>query len=150
MLQVNKPRKRGNNRVDYKKLRVLIVDDYMIIRKLVAQQLVMLGVAHVDAASDGVEAQEMLARNKYDIVLLDWGMPNKNGFDLLRECKADQRFSETAIIMMTGESEKKSVKDALEAGACSYLVKPVDLDSLKAKIDAAVQKLTESKVKADD
>lgn len=109
----------------------------MIIRKLVSNQLGMMGVAHVETASDGLEAQEMMLKRNYDIVLLDWGMPKKNGYDLLKDCKADKRFSQTAIIMMTGESEKKLVKEALEAGACSYLLKPVGYDTLKEKIDAA-------------
>lgn len=131
--------------MDYGKLKILIVDDYMIIRKLVSQQLGMMGATQIETASDGLEAQEMLSKKKYDIVLLDWGMPRKSGYDVLKDCNASQKFLQTAIIMMTGESERKSVKDALEAGACSYLVKPVDFDSLKSKIDMAVGWLAERK-----
>ena len=136
--------------MSYGKLRILIVDDYMIIRKLVSQQLGMMGVAHIETASDGQEAQEILSKKNYDIVLLDWGMPKKSGYDLLRDCKADKNFALTAIIMMTGESEKKLVKDALDAGACSYLIKPVGFDALKEKIDAACLWLADRRVGADD
>lgn len=133
---------------DYKNLRVLIVDDYMIIRKLVSQQLSMMGIELIDTAIDGLDAERKLESARFDIVLLDWGMPNKDGLEVLKSCKQDgnNKFRNTAFIMLTGESETKSVKDALDAGATSYLVKPVDFDSLKSKIDSAADWLEKRQV----
>ncbi|MCB1840772.1 MAG: response regulator [Rhodospirillales bacterium] len=136
--------------MDYGKISVLIVDDYMIIRKLVTQQLAMIGVTEVESAADGLEAEEILKDRKFDIILLDWGMPKKNGYTFLQECRANKKYNDVAIIMMTGESEKKSVKEALEAGAVSYLVKPVDLESLQDKIDAAIRWLEKRRISAHD
>ncbi len=133
---------------DYKDLRILIVDDYMIIRKLVSQQLSMMGITSVDTAVDGIDAESKMKREDYDIILLDWGMPKKDGFEVLQNCKQgnEKKFKNVAFIMLTGESETKSVKDALDAGATSYLVKPVDFDSLKSKIDSAVDWLEKRRV----
>lgn len=120
-------------------LSVLVVDDHMLMRRLVTQQMKTIGFQTIENAIHGQEAWKKLdeAENSgrhYDIVMLDWGMPIMNGFDLLKKCRGDRRFDNVAFVMLTGECEQKNVLEALQAGATSYIVKPVSQETLTDKI----------------
>ncbi len=127
--------------------RVLVVDDNMMIRQLVTSQLTTLGFKDIDKSINGVEAFTKLeeAHNSgrpYAIALLDWNMPEMNGLDFLKKCRADSRFTGLSIIMLTAESEQRNIMIALKAGATSYIIKPLTVEILEKKINQVVEFMT--------
>jgi two-component system chemotaxis response regulator CheY len=124
--------------------RMLIVDDNMMMRQMLAAQLNAMGFTDVCKAANGVDAMNQLldsyTKHKlFDMVLLDWSMPEMNGMDFLIKCRNDKRFASTAIIMITAEGEQLSIMRALEAGATSYLVKPFSPEIFQEKITQVME-----------
>ena len=115
-------------------MKVLVVDDSAIMRKVIAQILEMLGHDSVPA-SNGIEAFDRLKEHEdVRLILLDWNMPEMNGIEFLREIKRRQRLSEIPVIMLTTESERRKMIEAIEAGAKHYLTKPFQPETLATKI----------------
>ncbi|GEM_PF-779566 len=119
----------------YKKLRVLVVDDHMLMRNMISQNLRSIGVTGVDSASGGEDAWQALktaaeVHRPYHIVFLDWHMPGMEGLAVLQKCRQEKRFDKTAIVMLTAEQEQKNILEAIESGATSYIVKPVSREVL--------------------
>src|SRR3990167_8588858 len=114
-------------------MKVLVVDDSAIMRKVIAQILEMLGHDSVPA-SNGLEAFDRLKEHEdVRLILLDWNMPEMNGIEFLREVKGRQRLSEIPVIMLTTESERRKMIEAIEAGAKHYLTKPFQPETLATK-----------------
>lgn len=123
----------------YKSLRVLVVDDHMMMRTMIKQHLQGLGFAEVETANDGKEALDALNHsltvgNPFNIVFLDWHMPNIEGYDVLKTCRANKAYNKTAFVMLTAEQEEKNVLKAIQAGSTSYLVKPVSKDAIQKNL----------------
>lgn len=115
-------------------MKVLVVDDSAIMRKVIAQILEMLGHDSVPA-SNGIDAFDRLKEHEdVRLILLDWNMPEMNGIEFLREIKGRQRLSEIPVIMLTTESERRKMIEAIEAGAKHYLTKPFQPETLATKI----------------
>lgn len=119
--------------------KVLLVDDFDLVRTMLRRMLSELGITQIDDARDGEEALAKIAREAeagqpYGAVFLDWNMPKKNGFEVLQACRARPEMKETPIVMVTAEGEKKHVIKALSFGATDYIVKPCSADILKTKI----------------
>jgi two-component system chemotaxis response regulator CheY len=115
-------------------MRALVVDDSRTMRAIMTRHLHDLGV-EVHEASTGIEGLTALHRiGKTDLVMIDWNMPEMDGFELLRRIRADSQFDETRLMMVTTESEMANVASALEAGANEYLMKPFDRDALLEKL----------------
>ena len=117
-------------------LRVLVVDDFATMIRIVRQLLGHLGFRDVDDASDGQAALRKLRQQKYDLVICDWNMEPMTGYDLLKEVRADPGQSRTPFIMVTAESKTENVIAAKQAGVNNYIVKPFNADTLKSKIEA--------------
>jgi two-component system chemotaxis response regulator CheY len=115
-------------------MKVLVVDDSSIIRRVIEQILEVLG-HHAIPAADGVDALEAL-RTTPDIhlILLDWNMPEMSGIEFLRTVKDDPVLKEIPVIMLTTESERRKMIEAIEAGAKHYLTKPFQPETLATKI----------------
>ncbi len=113
---------------------VLIVDDYGPMRRVLRSLLRQLGFADVDEAEDGAAALALLRRRRYGLVISDWNMRPVTGLDLLREVRADPGLASLPFVMLTAESKTENVIAAREAGASSYVVKPFDAQTLRAKI----------------
>lgn len=121
-------------------LSFLVIDDHMLMRKLVTQQLQGAGYQQVQEAKTGTEGlekiDEALAGNKlFDVIFIDWGMPEMDGLTFLKECRQRPELNKTALVMLTGESERKSVMEAIGAGATAYIVKPVSAEELTEKVE---------------
>jgi len=115
-------------------MKVLVVDDSAIMRKVIAQILEMLGHDSVPA-SNGIDAFDRLKEHEdVRLILLDWNMPEMNGIEFLREIKGRQKLSEIPVIMLTTESERRKMIEAIEAGAKHYLTKPFQPETLATKI----------------
>jgi two-component system chemotaxis response regulator CheY len=122
---------------DYK---ILVVDDHLMMRQMVLITLNRLGFTSIDSAVDGSDALNKikLAAQKnqaYDVVFLDWSMPEPSGYDVLLLCRKDPLLSDMAIIMLTSESEEENVNKALAVGANAYITKPFQPDVVLKKLE---------------
>lgn len=111
--------------------RVLVVDDSLVSRKFSRSCLAMAGFFNVDEAPDGDAAFNKVASStpRFELVVLDWHMPNMSGFELLKKIRAINEFKKLPVIMLTGEKNKEEVISALKEGASGYLIKPADPES---------------------
>ena len=114
-------------------LKVLVVDDSGVMRKIIIRSLNAVGVTDIVEAGDGVEALERFTKNQFNMVLTDWNMPNKSGLELTREIRA--LGSTIPIMMITTEAEKSRVLEAIQAGVSDYLAKPFEAETLREKLD---------------
>jgi len=124
-------------------MKALIVDDSAVMRKVVLGALTRADIVDVDQAADGVEAVNACKENDYDLVLMDWNMPNMLGIDAV---KAIRELGQTMpIIMVTTEAEKERIVDAVRAGAQNYIIKPFEPDTIVKKIQAVMEKANAAK-----
>ncbi|MBI1239763.1 MAG: response regulator [Alphaproteobacteria bacterium] len=117
-------------------MRVLVVDDYNTMRRIVRNLLNQIGYNDVDEAEDGQDALAKLRAKDYGLVISDWNMEPMTGFELLKEVRADDRLKATPFIMVTAESKTENVVAAKKAGVDNYIVKPFNAATLQSKIDA--------------
>ena len=117
-------------------MRVLVIDDSRAIRMILKKTLVGLG-ADVSEASNGVEALDKLGEGSpFDLALVDWNMPEMNGYEFVKAARANAAYAAMKICMVTTETETSQIVKALEAGANEYLMKPFTKDALREKLDA--------------
>jgi two-component system chemotaxis response regulator CheY len=118
-----------------KNMRVLIVDDYKTMLRIIRNLLRQLGFNNIDEATDGSSAlQELRSGTQYGLVISDWNMEPMTGLQLLREVRADAKLKALPFIMVTAESKSENVIAAKEAGVSNYIVKPFNAETLKAKM----------------
>jgi two-component system chemotaxis response regulator CheY len=117
-----------------KNMRVVIVDDYTTMLRILRNLLRQLEINNVDEANDGDSAFQLLQKNPPDLVISDWNMVPVTGLDLLRRVRADARLKHIPFIMVTAESKTENVIAAKQAGVSNYIVKPFNADTLRAKI----------------
>ncbi|MGB0454184.1 MAG: response regulator [Bacteriovoracaceae bacterium] len=127
-------------------MKILVVDDMAVMRKIIKKVLVSLGYENLVEADDGVPAWELLNEhhNKgepFEFVVSDWNMPNMTGLDLLKKVRADEKFKSLPFLMVTAEGEKSNVVIAVKAGVSNFIVKPFNAETFKAKMDAVLQKV---------
>jgi two-component system, chemotaxis family, chemotaxis protein CheY len=113
---------------------VLVVDDYQTMIRIIRNLLKQLGFENVDEAADGAEALAKMRTKKYGLVISDWNMEPMTGYELLREVRADDVLKPTPFIMVTAESKTENVIAAKKAGVNNYIVKPFNVQTLKAKM----------------
>ena len=124
-------------------MKFLVVDDFSTMRRIVRNLLKELGFSNVQEAEDGVQALNMLRKDKYDFVVSDWNMPNMTGIDLLRNIRGDAELKHLPVLMVTAEAKKENIIEAAQAGASGYIVKPftaTTLDEKLQKIFSTMQK----------
>jgi two-component system chemotaxis response regulator CheY len=121
-------------------MKILLVDDSNTMRRIEKNTLEKMGYTDITEAGDGAEACAKVAGGGFDLVLMDWNMPNMTGIDALRKLKADATTKAVPVIMVTSESEKSRIMEAIQAGASNYVVKPFQQDTLQEKISALVKK----------
>jgi two-component system chemotaxis response regulator CheY len=119
-------------------MRALVVDDSAVMRKVLIGALGRASITDVDQAADGQEAVEATQANEYDLVLMDWNMPNMLGIDAVRAIRANGK--KMPIIMVTTEAEKSRVIEALKAGAQNYVIKPFEPNTIVSKIQEVLAK----------
>ena len=119
-------------------MRVLIVDDYKTMLRIIRNLLGELGFKDIDEATDGSTALESLRAKKYDLVISDWNMEPMSGLDLLREVRADEQLKPLPFIMITAESKTENVVAAKKAGVNNYIVKPFNAATLRSKVTAVL------------
>ena len=117
-------------------MKVLVVDDSGVMRKIIIRSLNAVGVTDTIEAANGQEAIDRFKPQDFDMVLTDWNMPEKSGLDVLTEIRATG--SQVPVIMVTTESQKGQVLAAIQAGVTDYLTKPFEQEQLRAKLDKYV------------
>jgi len=117
-----------------KKMRILIVDDYATMLRILRNLLRQLELENVDEAANGEEALFKLRKSPYDLVISDWNMQPMTGIELLRNVRADAKLRTMPFIMVTAESKTENVIVAKQAGVSNYIVKPFNAETLKMKI----------------
>jgi two-component system, chemotaxis family, chemotaxis protein CheY len=124
-----------------KQLKVLIVDDFLTMRRIVRGLLMEIGIENVDEAEDGSVALTMLRAAKYDFVVSDVNTPGMSGFELLSAIKADDSLKCLPVLMVTAEARKEDIVRAAKDGAAGYVVKPFAKATLEEKVQKIMQKL---------
>lgn len=126
------------------KTRILVVDDMMTMRKLVAKACKEIGFTDITEAADGALAWTAVteANPSFGLIISDWNMPNCTGLDLLKRVRADSRFGKTPLILVTAEAEQHQILEAAKAGVSQYLMKPFTSDSLREKIELVHSKMS--------
>lgn len=115
--------------------KVLVVDDFESMRRIVKQVLNDIGFKDVSLADDGATALPMLKNGNFGLLITDWNMPQMEGIDLVKAVRADPRLKGMPILMVTAEAKREQIIQAAQAGVNDYIVKPFTPDTLKAKIE---------------
>ncbi|MFK7159776.1 chemotaxis response regulator CheY [Marinospirillum sp. MEB164] len=124
-----------------KDMKILIVDDFATMRRIIKNLLRDLGFNNTHEADDGQTAIPMLNTGNFDFVVTDWNMPGMTGFDLLKHIRADPDLKDLPVLMVTAESKKEQIIAAAQAGVNGYIVKPFTAAVLKEKIDKIFDRL---------
>ncbi len=117
-----------------KNMKVLIVDDYQTMLRILRNLLKQLEFLNVVDASDGTKALEALRKEPFGLIISDWNMEPMTGIQLLREVRADPKLKHIPFVMITAESKSENVITAKEAGVSNYIVKPFNAETLKSKL----------------
>jgi len=117
-----------------KSMRILVVDDFLTMRRIIINLLRQLGFSNVTEAADGVQALERVQGEKIDLIVSDWNMPNMTGIEFLQHVRADEKLKHIPFIMVTAEGKRENVIAAVQAGVNNYIVKPFNAATLKEKM----------------
>ncbi|MBF0559775.1 MAG: chemotaxis response regulator CheY [Nitrospirae bacterium] len=128
-------------------LKVLVVDDFPTMRRIVRNLLKQLGFEHIEEAEDGAHALQRLRGGNYGLIVSDWNMPNMEGIELLRNVRKEPApLKDIPFLMVTAEAEKEKVIEAIKAGVDNYIVKPFTAEILKEKLEKIADKKPSLKV----
>lgn len=121
-------------------MKILVVDDFSTMRRIIRNILKEIGYSNVDEADDGSTALEKLKSAKFDFVVTDWNMPIMPGIELLKTIRQDPVLKSIPVLMVTAEAQKENVVLAVQAGVNNYIVKPFTAVALKERIDLIIEK----------
>ncbi|MBG0790124.1 MAG: chemotaxis response regulator CheY [Desulfovibrionaceae bacterium] len=116
-------------------MRVLVVDDFSTMRKIVKNILRQLGFNNIVEADDGSTAWEVLNKDNIDFIVSDWNMPNMSGIELLRKVRASEEYADIPFLMVTAEAQQENIIEAVQAKVSNYIVKPFTPETLGQKIE---------------
>tara|TARA_R110000782_G_scaffold201570_1_gene290242 strand:+ start:497 stop:898 length:402 start_codon:yes stop_codon:yes gene_type:complete len=122
-------------------MKILIVDDFSTMRRIIKNLLRDLGFTNTAEADDGLTALPMLENGKYDFLVTDWNMPGMQGIDLLKAVRENPELVDLPVLMVTAESKKDQIVEAAQAGVNGYVVKPFTAQTLKEKIDKIFERI---------
>ncbi len=118
-----------------KSMRVLVVDDFSTMRKIIKNILRQLGFNNIVEADDGSTAWETLNKDNIDFIVSDWNMPTMSGIELLRKVRASEEYADLPFLMVTAEAQQENIIEAVQAKVSNYIVKPFTPETLGQKID---------------
>ncbi len=124
-----------------KNMRILIVDDFSTMRRIIKNLLGDLGYTNTAEADDGSTALVALAQGNFDFVVTDWNMPGTTGIELLRAIRADERLKTLPVLMVTAESKREQIIEAAQAGVNGYVIKPFTAQTLEEKLGKIFERL---------
>jgi two-component system chemotaxis response regulator CheY len=122
-------------------MKILVVDDFSTMRRIIKNLLKDLGFTSIQEADDGNTALPMLLQGDFDFVVTDWNMPIMQGIDLLRAIRANDNLKHLPVLMVTAEAKKEQIVAAAQAGVNGYVVKPFTAATLQGKLEKIFQRL---------
>jgi two-component system chemotaxis response regulator CheY len=122
-------------------MKILIVDDFSTMRRIIKNLLRDLGFTNTAEADDGSTALPMLQNGRFDFLITDWNMPGMSGIDLLKAVRADEQLKKMPILMVTAEAKRDQIIEAAQAGVNGYVVKPFTAAVLKEKIEKIFERV---------
>lgn len=121
-----------------KNMKIMIVDDYSTMLRIIRNLLRQLDFNNVDEANNGGDALQKLRESPFHLIISDWNMEPMTGLDLLKEVRADTKLKHIPFIMITAESKTENVVAAKQAGVSNYIVKPFNAETLKVKMASVI------------
>lgn len=122
-------------------MKILIVDDFSTMRRIIKNLLRDLGFNNTQEADDGITAFPILEAGGIDFLITDWNMPGMQGIDLLKKVRADERLAALPVLMVTAETKREQIIEAAQAGVNGYIVKPFTAATLKEKIEKIFERI---------
>ena len=124
-----------------KNMKILIVDDFSTMRRIIKNLLRDLGFTNTVEADDGITALPILNLGNIDFLVTDWNMPGMTGIELLRHVRADEKLKHLPVLMVTAEAKREQIIEAAQAGVNGYVVKPFTAIALKDKIEKIFERI---------
>ncbi len=124
-----------------KNLRILIVDDFSTMRRIVKNLLNDLGFSNTAEAEDGNSALAALRASSFDFVVTDWNMPGMTGIELLKAIRNDPKLAKLPVLMVTAEAKREQIVEAAQSGVNGYIIKPFTAETLKDKLTKVFERL---------
>jgi two-component system chemotaxis response regulator CheY len=124
-----------------KNLRILVVDDFSTMRRIIRNLLQDIGFTQISEADDGSTALTALQAADFDFVVTDWNMPGVTGIALLKAIRADARLAKLPVLMVTAETKREQIIEAAQAGVNGYVIKPFTAQTLREKIEKIFERL---------
>jgi two-component system chemotaxis response regulator CheY len=124
-----------------KNMRILIVDDFSTMRRIVKNLLNDLGFSNTAEAEDGGSALAALRASKFDFVVTDWNMPGMTGIELLKSIRADPALAKLPVLMVTAEAKREQIIEAAQSGVNGYVIKPFTAATLQEKLNKIFERL---------
>jgi len=121
-------------------MRILVVDDFSTMRRIVKNILKQLNFTNIVDADDGTTAWEILNKDKIDFIVSDWNMPNMSGLELLKKVRNSEEFADLPFLMVTAEGQQEHIIEAVQAGVSNYIVKPFTPETVEQKIEKIFNK----------
>ena len=130
--------------------KILVIDDFSTMRKIIKKTLGELGYSRIEEADDGATAWPLIeaahqSGQPFGFIISDWNMPKMQGIDLLKNCRANPNFKMVPFMLVTAESEQKQILEAVKAGVSDYVVKPFNSVTLKQKLENVWNKFNPNK-----
>lgn len=127
-----------------KNMKILIVDDFSTMRRIIKNLLRDLGFTNTHEADDGVTGLPQLQTGNFDFLITDWNMPGMTGIDLLKALRSDEKLRDLPVLMVTAEAKRDQIIEAAQAGVNGYVVKPFTAAVLKEKIEKIFERVDAS------
>jgi two-component system, chemotaxis family, chemotaxis protein CheY len=124
-----------------KNMKILIVDDFSTMRRIIKNLLRDLGFTNTQEADDGATALPMLQNGNFDFLITDWNMPGMQGIDLLKTVRADPNLNTLPVLMVTAEAKREQIVEAAQSGVNGYIVKPFTAQTLEEKINKIFERI---------
>ena len=122
-------------------MKILIVDDFSTMRRIIKNLLRDLGYNNTHEADDGNTALPMLKNGDYQFVVTDWNMPGMTGIELLKAIRADDRYKTLPVLMVTAEAKREQIIEAAQNGVNGYIIKPFTAQTLEEKLGKIFERL---------
>ena len=122
-------------------MKILVVDDFSTMRRIIKNLLRDLGFNNTSEADDGSSALPVLQNGNFDFLITDWNMPGMQGIDLLKAVRSDEKLVKLPVLMVTAESKRDQIVEAAQAGVNGYIVKPFTAATLKEKIEKIFERI---------
>ncbi|HDS15808.1 MAG TPA: response regulator [Proteobacteria bacterium] len=118
-----------------KNMKIIIVDDFSTMRRIIKNILRQLGFNNVQEADDGATAWPKIQAENFDLVITDWNMPKMSGLELLKNIRNDEDLKHIPVLMVTAEALKENIIEAVKSGVSNYIIKPFTAETMQEKLE---------------